>query len=369
MSDLERTQGIEELSSVSEGRSEGESNPQSQVLVPLDGSALAEAVLPHALSFARITASGLVLLRVAHTPYIPWLEFAGATGQVDADLFEDVWKVELDEAHSYLADVAQRLQPLGLPVQVEVLQGAPAQAIVGYIEQHPHVRLTVMATHGRSGLRGWVLGSVAEKVLHASPKPLLLVRPAASEAGMQVQARPAPAQIYRAILVPLDGSQFAEQALEQARELATLTGAALVLVSVLLGSEDYMSEAVATEPWAIADRKEAERLRAYLAATAEQLQGAGLVVLTQLIHGYPPEEILKVGEQTQADMIVMATHGRGGLQRLWLGSVALKVVQASSLPVLLVRPSEARNEADGQRRPGAWLAASLSLWAAISLLP
>jgi nucleotide-binding universal stress UspA family protein len=81
-------------------------------------------------------------------------------------------------------------------------------------------------------------------------------------------------------------------------------------------------------------------MRIYLAAKAEQLTAAGLDVLTQVVHGYPPEEILKVGAHTQADLIVMATHGRGGVQRLWLGSVAIKVVQASTLPVLLVRPSE-----------------------------
>jgi hypothetical protein len=82
----------------------------------------------------------------AHTPYMPWLAF-GATAQIDADVFEDVREAELNEARSYLSNIAQHLQTLGLPVQVEVLQYALApQAIVGYIEQHPHVRLTASVT-------------------------------------------------------------------------------------------------------------------------------------------------------------------------------------------------------------------------------
>lgn len=347
MSTPKRTSEIEETSGKTRSKSENSTgtSPSREVLVPLDGSALAEAVLPQALNYARITSGALVLLRAANAPYMPWLAFGGAP-QIDADLVEEMWQTEIDQAHGYLDDVAQRLDSSGLPVRLEVLRGEPAQAIVGYIEQHSQVRLAAMATHGRSGLRGWVLGSVAEKVLHASPKPLLLVRPAASEAAMQVQLHLAPAQVYRTILVPLDGSPFAEQALDQARQLASLTGAELVLVTVMLGSANYMSETVDTEPWAMADRHTAERLGAYLADTAEQLRAAGLSASTQLVYGYPPEEILKVGEQEQADLIVMATHGRGGLQRLWLGSVALKMVQASSLPILVVRPTEIGGEVD-----------------------
>jgi nucleotide-binding universal stress UspA family protein len=182
-------------------------------------------------------------------------------------------------------------------------------------------------------------------VLHASIKPLLLVRPGTPESDMQAQLHPVAAQPYRTILVPLDGSAFAEQALAQARDLASLTGASLVLVTVMLGEHDYMSEVVAAEHWAIADRNTAEQLGSYLADTAAQLQAAGLPVSTQLVHGYPPEEILRVGDQVQADLIVMATHGRGGFQRLWLGSVALKIVQASNIPILVIRPTEQSSEA------------------------
>ncbi|MEO8285175.1 MAG: universal stress protein [Chloroflexota bacterium] len=324
-----------------ETQNANESLPNREILVPLDGSALAEAVLPQALMLARITSGGLVLMRVANAPLLPWVGI-GTAPPLDPDLIDDMWRMELEGVRSYLSGVAQRLAPAGVPVRSEVLRGEAAQAIVEYLEQHTQTELAAMATHGRSGLRGWVLGSVAEKVLQASPKPLLLVRPSTPEADLEPQAHPTPAQTYRTILVPLDGSLFAEQALERARDLAHLAGAELVLVTVMLGSDDYKSETVDSESWAIADRQEAERLTTYLAQTAEQLRAGGITVRTQLMHGYPPEEILKAGEQEHADLIVMATHGRGGLQRLWLGSVAMKMVQASGLPILLVRPTESR---------------------------
>ncbi len=340
MSAQEHTTKTEDMSDPS--ASTIESNTDRELLVPLDGSALAEAVLPQALNYARLLSSGLILLRVANAPFMPWLPLGGAL-QLEPEVIEQMWQAEIDQAGRYLAGVAERLSSSGVPVRFEVAEGVPAEAILDYVEEHPQVMLTAMATHGRSGLRGWVLGSVAEKVVHASVKPLLLVRPGTPESDMQVQLHPIAAQPYRTILVPLDGSAFAEQALAQARDLANLTHARLVLVTVMLGEDDYMSEAVATEPWAIADRNTAEQLGSYLADTAAQLQASGLSVSTQLVHGYPPEEILRVGDQEQADLIVMATHGRGGFQRLWLGSVALKIVQASNIPILVIRPIEDSN--------------------------
>lgn len=323
-----------------ETRSDSGSSIVREVLVALDGSALAEAVLPQAITYAGVNSGGLLLLRVANTPYIPMLALGGAP-EIDANVIEDMWQAELNEVRDYLQDVAHRLVPLDLSVRLEVLRGEPALAITTYLDENPKILAVAMATHGRTGLRGWVLGSVTDKVLRSSPRPLLIVRPAAQEDTMQFQAAPAPAPVYRTILVPLDGSPFAEQALDQARDLAERTGAELVLVTVMLGSDYYSDPSVETETWAVAERDEAQRLAAYLAATSERLRAAGLSVRAQLAHGYPPEEILRVGEQEGADLIVMATHGRGGLQRLWLGSVASKMVQASTLPILLIRPIEA----------------------------
>jgi nucleotide-binding universal stress UspA family protein len=318
------------------GQAATEETTRPAILVPLDGSPLAEAVLPHALALAQAapSPSKLVLARVVEPQRLIWPGF-GAAPLLDPHLVEEIWQAEIAQANAYLADVRDRLAAGGIRVETKVLDGDPASEIVGHARQVKDLRLITMATHGTSGFRRWLLGGVSEKVLRASPVPLLLVRP---DGDQDRQAEIRPAQPYRLILVPLDGSPLAEQALRQARDLAARTGAALLLLTVLLTSDDYRHESVASEEWAIADQAEAERMSVYLSDIARELEEEGLQVRTQLVHGYPPEEILRVSEEMQSDMVVMSTHGRGGLQLMWLGSVALKVVQSSRLPVLIVRP-------------------------------
>lgn len=304
------------------------------ILVPLDGSELSETMLPYAVALARATSCELALLRVVQPLNTAGPIFGGM------ETLELSWQIlEGDEAQAkkYLEGVVRRLQAEALVAKAKVLKGEPATTIVTYAEQDPHVQLIAMSTHGTSGLGRWAFGGVAEKVLRASPVPLLLVRPQEEKEGSQEPHTPA----YRTILVPLDGSAFAEQALEQARALASTTGAALVLVTVLFPRGAYAENEVLTnEPWAIVEKEETERTTAYLADMTQQLRSAGLETQSRLEYGYPPEVILQVSEEMQADLLVMSTHGRGGLQRLWLGSVAMKVVQGTAAPVLLVRAKE-----------------------------
>jgi len=261
----------------------------------------------------------------------------GAVSTLDPYIIKEIEQAATEQASSYVADIVKRLVFDAVEVQTRVLEGDPAGEIMREALEDENVNVIAMATHGNSGFKRWVLGSVSEKVLHATPVPLLLVRPAHDQ---DVQGKILPVPPYTVILVPLDGSPFAEQALTQARLLAGRTGATLVLLSVLLFSDAYSHEAVASEPWAIADRAEAERMSTYLSDTAHKLEEEGLRVRSQLVYGYPPEEILRISEELHADNVVMTTHGRSGLQGLWLGSVALKVVQGSRLPVLVIRPGD-----------------------------
>ena len=307
---------------------------QSKILVPLDGSPLAETVLPRAAAWARAT-SGVVLLTRVSAPAMvaPPTAWTIPTPLVG---YEDTLH-DMDLARDYLTDVALRLTTAGVEVETTGLDGDPAAAIVAYAEDHPEVTLIAMATHGRSGLSRWVLGSVAEKVLHAAPVPLLLVRPDST-------AEPAAQQTgIGTILVPLDGSIFAEQALESAYGVAHATGAALLLVSALPVPDDMAATDAGLTPAPVPAQYQAEvaQLTAYLEGQAQRLRLAGIVVETQIVSGRPADAILRAGAEAHADLIVMATHGRSGLQRLWLGSVAMKVVQGAILPVLMVRAREA----------------------------
>jgi nucleotide-binding universal stress UspA family protein len=142
------------------------------------------------------------------------------------------------------------------------------------------------------------------------------------------------------ILVPLDGSALAEQALYAARRLADARGAGLVLLTVL----PSLDESALVEEAAAIRRHEAQQpdvvgaARTYLAGVARQVEEARVPVQTRIVYGHPAEAILRFAAQEHAGVIAMATHGRSGLQRLWLGSVTLKVVQRAEIPVLVIRP-------------------------------
>lgn len=147
---------------------------------------------------------------------------------------------------------------------------------------------------------------------------------------------------YNTIIVPLDGSPFAEQALEQAERLALHTGTALVLFVVLPEADAWQWNAEGSAPMWFEDAKqmEVDGLKSYLVEAAEKLRARGLQVRTEMATGDPAEEVLHTAEGRSSNLIVMATHGRSGVQRLWLGSVAIKVVRGSTRPVLLVRAKE-----------------------------
>ena len=295
-----------------------------QILVPLDGSVHAESALAVARAVARATGRELTLLRVVPTPIIvePIIGLPPPRNHL-----ADCLAADLESAIHYLQEVAGRLPGA---VQTVALQGDPATAIVAYAEQHPQIVLIAMATHGRTGLSRWVLGSVADAVLHAAPVPLLLSRPGAAGSAAL------PPRGASTILVPLDGSAFAAQALDPACALATATGATVVLLGA---HEPGARPAGDAGPSGVApDRQNGVlHLEEHLRATATRLAAAGIPVTTQLVQGPPAQVILDQCEHVPADLIVMATHGRQGLQRLRLGSVAWQVVQGATRPVLLYR--------------------------------
>lgn len=302
---------------------------ERQILVPLDGSLLAETVLPHAALLARATDSHLTLLQTLLAPAL----IAPMVG-VLPPAFVTAQFLEADPqvAQNYLTPVAQRLEAAGLVVRTLVVEGDPATTMVAWAAQDPPQRRIAIATHGRSGLSRWVFGSVAEKVIQAAPCPILLVR---AERDAQIQQLPA--RPYHRIVVPLDGSALAERALNQAGPLALAAQASLLLVTVVSPGDDPIASVEGLPQSAEARRQGVEQLEHYLQTVAERLRSMGVTVETRIAYGQPAEGILHCSAEADGDLIVIASHGRSGLQRFWLGSVALKVVQSAQRPVLLVR--------------------------------
>ena len=273
----------------------------TQILVPLDGSTLAERALPYA---QQLTLSGttLHLVRVVDafrdlrwSPYLP----AMLPTTVD-----EIVNAETKTVTTYLQAVQQRLQVSSVRTATPQVLGTTAETLLEY-ERTAQIDLVVMATHGRSGVARFALGSVADHLVHHGSVPLLLVHAFATSASL---AR---------LVLPLDGSPLAEQGLTVARTLAGQVAREVLLLRV-----------VATEE----ERPEAER---YLTGIAQHLQGAQVTCTQQVTMGDPTTAILNAAGNERT--IVMATHGRSGLARWTLGSVADRVAHHTQSAVLLVR--------------------------------
>ncbi len=315
---------------------------EGRILVPLDGSDLAERVLPHAILLARATHGGLRLVRaVAAVEIDEWSNRAGPKDDGDlGPLYSPI-----DVAQAYLDGMAAQIGHAGLPVTTEVRRGDPAREIIAAAESGPPTGLIAMATHGRGGLGRWLYGSVAHKVLQASPLPLLLLR-VSETAPAAVPAR------YRTLLVPLDGSPGSEAALRPAAELAAGTGAELLLIYAGPTLTD-VAVAGSASLWLLGEYERQEhQMRDTLDGHVRRLRAQGVAARHAILHGPPAETILHAAAD-EVDLVVMATHGRGGWERLVYGSVAARVVEQTTRPILLVpvrpvpeRPAVAAVERD-----------------------
>jgi nucleotide-binding universal stress UspA family protein len=298
----------------------------TNILVPLDGSFVGETALPFARTLASRTGARLTLIRAARTP-----PFSGNHGvdQLRA----------ISEAEAYLAARSQELAADGLTVETGVpLAGSPSTWIVEEAATRS-ASLIVMATHDRSGPNRWLHGSVAEFVVSRSAVPVLLVRATHGEHAIERLSGVAPA-----LVVPLDGSSHAEAALPVARSVARGLDGSVTLVCVLPAAGQLVAEpGGGLRMYIGADHDRlTDDARVYLESRAAGLRASGLQVEPRLKLGKPAAEIHRTADELGAGMVVMATHGRTGLARAVLGSVAGEVLHHGTTPVLLVRPAELR---------------------------
>jgi nucleotide-binding universal stress UspA family protein len=282
------------------------------ILVPLDGTAQSQRVLPCAEALALGTDGWLLLMEAAE---------GHAFYEEDARLAR---RTAVAAAEQYLAELERSERGHGVAAARVVLEGPPVPAILAAAESSD-ADLIVMATHARRGLDRLVAGSVAEEVLGRSSVPVLLVPPGAVE--------PPPSEGVLRVLVPLDGSRLAEAALEVAAALAPPSRLELLLLRVAAPPD----RADARRP--LASQTVAARVRAD--DRLRRLRAAGAVVTTEVRAGRDPAAtIAAVARERSCHLIAMATHGRSGLARLLLGSVAAATLTRASVPVLLVRPAD-----------------------------
>jgi len=298
----------------------------SKVLVPLDGSELAEQALPCAVMLARGLPAELVLLRAVSLP--PDVrEFLDNAALKSGERLEQLQA----EAGEYLRQVARRLEQDGLRVHRVILDRPAAEAIVDYAGQ-VDIQQIVMATHGYTGISRWVHGSVAERVLQSASVPVLLVR--AQEKKPDAAAH---VPLCQRILVPLDSSSVAEQVLPPVISIAQALAAGVTLfqVPIVFATGSLIGEWYL--PLQGIFETAHQEAQTYLDGVADDLRAQGLEVSTALDTGGVADAIVNFAEANQVDLIAMCTHGRTGLARWTLGSVADRVLRAGRVPLLLVR--------------------------------
>lgn len=300
------------------------------LLVPLDGSPFSEQALPAACDIAR-RAGAIVHLVHIHAPYRPI--YVEGLPVID----ESLHSLRREHERTYLERRREQLAvESGLRIISALCDGPIAETIAEYARA-TKTNLIVMMTHGYGGFeRAW-LGSVADALVRCSPVPVLLLRP--GEGATDLERPPA----LQKILIPLDASSPSEQILEQALALGTLMQAEYTLLHVVepiaLGGMAPVVFAPGVDPGALEQSQRAAQR--YLDDVAVRLRAEGAQVQTRiLVSPQPAAAILDAARQDGIELIAMATHGRGGLARLLLGSVADKVLRGAEIPVLLYRPRE-----------------------------
>jgi nucleotide-binding universal stress UspA family protein len=298
----------------------------SRILIPVDGSDSAEHVLPYARVVAKTLAVPVELMEV--------VDLAGYLAHIPperaAHIDDRAAEVERS-SREYLQRLGASFS--GAPVTCTIEKGRPAEVIIERASADK-TTLIAMATHGRSGVKRWLLGSIAEKVLRGATNPLLLVRANEEKAA-------AGDAVLRSIIVPLDGSALAESALPVAVQLARILKLDMVLfrayelpASAYYGKEDYLPD------YDDLTAKVRDEAGAYLTEKIAAVKAEGVTQASSvLVEGTGPDEIIEYARKSPDALITMCTHGWSGVKRWVLGSVTEKVVRHSGDPVLVVRAS------------------------------
>jgi nucleotide-binding universal stress UspA family protein len=308
----------------------------NRILVPLDGSPLAEQVLP----YVKILAKGL------NAP-VKLLRAVSPAGEELADPAHQHYPHQVDEnirqqALDYLRSAGAALSSLGVPISYETPLESPAAAIINEAEKEPGT-LVAMSTHGRSGIARWVVGSVTGKVLHATTSPLLVIRPTGEQPSSDdIQLKTA--------LVPLDGSELAEQSLPYVAALAKALDLDIQLCRVTPSAEEYSvyfeyqpvgsGANVYSGPYEEFSRAADASAMSYLHDVRQKLHRQRVWSVEEtLLRGRPASAIVDAAHAIPGSLVIMTTHGRSGIGRWLLGSVTDRVVRESGVPVLVVRSS------------------------------
>jgi len=296
----------------------------NKIIVPLDGSQVAEQALKSAVAIAQQTKAQIILLQA------PVFKDVIIPSEAGYGLLwpESSMEAVISEASDYLNNIQIQYTQPDLTLQTVIVEGDPASAIIDTALEEG-ADLIVMSTHGRTGLTRWVLGSVTEKVLRHAHCPVLVVR---NEAPISN------------VIITLDGSPLAEQAVEPGCAITDLLGGEVTLVSV---EQPIIPDAKLVRELDRAESGLGKHLlenlynntENYLQIVARTFECVDIHTKAAILTGSPANSILEYADEHDVDLIVMATHGRTGIRRWVYGSVTEKVLRRSHCAMLIVRPT------------------------------
>ncbi len=293
------------------------------LFVPLDGSRLAEAALPSAAVLAAALGASVTLLHIIER-------------DAPAEIHGERHLTRKEEAFAYLEEVAKNAFPPGVKVDTHVHRAEVtdvARSIVDHTDElEPD--LIVMCTHGQSGLRDLLAGSIAQQVIGMGATPVLLIRP---EEG----AQPQPTPYFNRILLAMDGKTEHERGLEVVGEMAKKLNARLHLLTVIetlgtLGGKEAATGRLLPSATAamldLAEEGACEHLQTHL----DDFAGQGVDVSAEVLRGDPAQVIAQSAKEEGDRLIVLGTHGKAGMGAFWHGSVAPRVLAQTHIPLLLI---------------------------------
>jgi nucleotide-binding universal stress UspA family protein len=294
------------------------------ILVPLDGSRLAESALSTAVWLARKLDAGMTLVHVVEK-------------NAPREIHSERHLVKAEEAAAYLEEVSRRPELSGLRMNTHV-HATEVSDVARSISEHSvelAPDLIVMCTHGNGGIRNFLFGAIAQQVISLGSTPVLIVHPSKEPQAIGVNGD------FKTILAPIDGDPDHEKGLPLASEIARVFKSQLHLLMVVPELRDLTGPKAATSfilPGAMRADLEMESAHAqtYLDERVAELTRQGIPVASDTSRGDPARAIIAAARRLSAELVVMATHGRTGTEAFWERSVASRVVSHINAPLLMV---------------------------------
>ncbi len=290
------------------------------ILVPLDGSSLAETILPHVSVFAKVDASEVILLRILDKQ-------SQIYSKETVDPLD--WQIRKAEASAYLEHLAGQLVDTGLKARTEILEGNAAESIVEYAQVND-IPLIMLSSHGRSGITGWNVSSVVQKVILRARTSIMIVRAYKTEASEMEDFR------YKRILVPLDGSQRAESVLPRATAIARAQDAQVIIAHVVRQPEMPRRTPLNQEDQELVERvtyrnrAEAEKYLAELKTRLDVNSETRILISKSVI-----STLHEFIEREEIDLVFLSAHGYTGETRWPYGSTVVSFIAYGTTPLLI----------------------------------